>query len=85
MVRLLPGRPLRVRAIITRRDQTQVDHVSDPRLAVTSWAEARETVERSFALERSDESGRQRVRLSFTSFTGETIEIDFTALRAAGA
>jgi hypothetical protein len=80
MVRRLPGRPPRVRAIITRHDQTQVDHVSDPRLAVTSWAEARETVERSFAFERLDEGGRPRVRLSFTSFAGEAIEIDFTAL-----
>jgi hypothetical protein len=80
MVRLVPGRPPRVRAIITRHDQTQVDHVSDPRLAATSWAQARETVERSFTLERSDDGGRPRVRLSFTSFAGEAIELDFRAL-----
>jgi hypothetical protein len=79
MIRLGSGPP-RVRAIITRRDQTQIDHVSDPQLAATSWARARETVERSFALERSDDGGRPRVRVAFASFAGETIELAFAAL-----
>jgi hypothetical protein len=80
MVRQCPGQLPRVRAIITRRDQTQIDHVSDARLAATSWAAARETVERSFTLKRSDDAGRPRVRLSFTSFADEPIELDFHAL-----
>ena len=54
--------------------------MTDPRLAATSWARARETVERSFAFERSEEGGRSRVRLTFTSFVGEAVELDFCAL-----
>lgn len=79
MIRLGPSAP-RVRAIITRRDQTQIDHVSDARLTATSWARARETVERSFVFERTDRGDRPSVRLAFASFAGEAIELAFAAL-----
>ena len=67
-----------IRAIVTRHDQTQIDHVNDERLQAQAHGVARQTCYRPIDL---DVGARQppQARLVFASHAGEQIVLDITA------
>lgn len=72
------GQPI-VRAILTRHDQTQVDHVSDERLIISAGATRRETYYREVSVV-EDLSGKcPHVKIQFLSHAGESVMFDITA------
>jgi hypothetical protein len=72
------GRPV-VRAILTRHDQTQVDHVNDERLVLEARATRRETCFREVSVV-EDSFGRfPRMKVEFLSHAGEPVTLDITS------
>ncbi len=79
MIRRRTGETFAVRAIITRHDQTQVDHINDDGLAAEMAGADREIVRRDIALELAKAAQGPRAVLSFRSFADETVVLDITA------
>jgi hypothetical protein len=80
MIRRRPGGAFRVRAILTRHDQTQVDHVNDEGAFDAARSLQRVTCLREIsATEESTAAGRRAV-VRFTSFRGEQIELDVVSV-----
>lgn len=76
------------RAILTRHDQTQIDHVNDEALLAAARGAAREIYESAIDVAIGDENGKPRITVAFTSFAGERIVLDLIAVAqpsAAGA
>lgn len=69
-----------IRAILTRHDQTQIDHINDDLILEQMRGTRREMCRRSVVFERSDLGGRQRVHLAFESHLGEPVVLEFTTV-----
>jgi hypothetical protein len=82
-----PGAPALLRAILTRHDQTQVDHVSDPVLVGVQRASvpSRSIVSTDVQYAETTQDGRTHVRLAFTSFRGERVVLELAATPATQA
>lgn len=69
-------------AIITRHDQTQIDHINNQELVEEMQASSstgREIHYTPIQFYSSDETGKPHILLKFTSFKGENIVFDFYA------
>jgi len=69
-----------IRAILTRHDQTQIDHINDPLLLEAMRGAKREICERPVFFELQDLGGRKRIRLAFESHRGEEVVLDVTTV-----
>lgn len=67
-----------IRAILTRHDQRQIDHVNDDDLAAEAHSVDRQTCRRDIALAVEALPGRRRARLEFCSYAGEPVVLDIT-------
>lgn len=67
-----------IRAILTRHDQSQVDHVNDDALSAEAHDVRRQTCRRDIALAVEALPGRRRARLEFCSHAAEPIVLDIT-------
>ncbi|WP_437534844.1 hypothetical protein WME79_11575 [Sorangium sp. So ce726] len=79
MITLRRGQPPRIRAVISQRDGLQVDHFNDAELA-RDWAgifTGRQTVYRPIHFEARNVHGLPRLRLRFTSYRGEDMDLYF--------
>jgi hypothetical protein len=77
-----------IRAIVTRHDQSQVDHINDDEVAREMAGADRAMVRRAITLTLSSVGARPRAVLAFESFAGEAVQLDITAAGppvAAGA
>ena len=79
MVRHRQGGPPRVRAILTRHDQSQVDHLNDERLR-HARPEQRERVFGEIECVVENAASFRRAIVRFRSFRGEAVELDVTSL-----
>jgi hypothetical protein len=78
MIRVRTDRASQVRAIITRHDQSQVDHSNDPRQLVSSERRERHSSEIDCRVE--DLPDCLRVSLRFQSFSRENVMLEITSL-----
>lgn len=78
VLRSSAGRPV-VRAILTRHNQTQIDHVNDERLALEARATRRETHLREVTVVEGSSGGCPRVKVEFLSHIGEVVALDLTS------
>jgi hypothetical protein len=62
-----------IRAILTRHDQRQIDHVNDDHLLAEGQGVDRETCRRAIELAIGAVPGRRRARLQFDSHAGEPV------------
>ncbi len=69
-----------IRAILTRHDQSQIDHVNDAALLAQSRGVQRETCYRSIALNVEALGEVRRARLAFESHIGEHVVLDVTTV-----
>jgi len=67
-----------IRAILTRHDQRQIDHVNDDDLSTEARGVDRQTCRRDIALAVEAMSGRRHARLQFISYAGEPVVLDIT-------
>jgi hypothetical protein len=67
-----------IRAILTRHDQLQIDHVNDDGLSAEGLGVSRETCRRDIALAVEALPGRRHARLEFISHAGEPVMLDIT-------
>jgi hypothetical protein len=67
-----------IRAILTRHDQRQIDHVNDDDLSAEGRGVTRETCRRDIALTVEALPGRRHARLEFISHAGEPVVLDIT-------
>ncbi|MEJ8851637.1 hypothetical protein [Variovorax rhizosphaerae] len=67
-----------VRAILTRHDQSQVDHVNDPRVAASASA-GRQTVEREIGFEEGESAEGPWARVAFSAIGGESVVMEVHA------
>lgn len=74
-----------IRAIITRHDQTQIDHVNDAQLLAQARGVARLTCHHQIDLDVLPQGMRRQARLAFTSHAGEQIVLDITAVGTPSA
>ena len=74
-----------IRAILTRHDQTQIDHVNDDTILASMRGAAREICQREIAFAIEDRGGKNRIHLAFDSFRGEDVALDLTTIGPAGA
>lgn len=76
-----------VRAILTRHDQTQIDHVNDPEAATARGTASpeREVCHSEVEIESSQVSGLPRLRVAFTSHRGEPVVLTVQAAFAPSA
>lgn len=82
MIRIEPGSRCRVRAILTRRDQTQVDHVDDCREGTgVQHGNGRVAVPRDVLVERTGAPHKPRIVVCFESFANEQVQF---CLQATG-
>ena len=73
-----------IRAILTRHDQSQIDHINDEEIFGEMRGTSRELCRRSILFERSDlDGGRQHARLAFESHLAEPVVLEFTTLGRA--
>jgi hypothetical protein len=79
MIRRLPGGAHRVRAILTRHDQTQIDHVNDADALRAVQSLQRETCLREISVIDEDTATGRRVAVRFVSARGEQVELDVTS------
>lgn len=79
MVRHRQDAPPWVRAILTRHDQSQIDHLNDERLR-TARAEPRERVFGDIECAIENAASFRRAIVRFRSFRGEAVELDVTSL-----
>ena len=68
-----------IRAILTRHDQRQIDHVNDDPLFAEGHGVDRETCRRDIALAVENVPGRRRARLQFESHAGEPVVLDIAS------
>ena len=76
MIRRRPGGAFRVRAILTRHDQTQVDHVNDEGAFRAARSLRRETCMREISVTEEAYATGRRAVVRFVSARGEQIELD---------
>ena len=67
-----------IRAILTRHDQSQIDHVNDDDLSTQGHGVIRQTCRRDIALAVETLPGRRHARLQFYSHAGEPVVLDIT-------
>jgi len=67
-----------IRAILTRHDQRQIDHVNDDDLSAEGRGVTRQTCRRDIALAVKTLPGRRHARLEFISHAGEPVVLDLT-------
>ena len=67
-----------IRAILTRHDQRQIDHVNDDALSAEGHGVARQTCRRDIALAVDAPPGKRHARLEFDSHAGEPVVLDIT-------
>lgn len=67
-----------IRAILTRHDQRQIDHVNDEALSAESRGVDRQTCRRDIALAVEAMPGRRHARLEFSSHADEPVVLDIT-------
>src|SRR3954469_9263986 len=67
-----------IRAILTRHDQRQIDHVNDDDLSAEGRGVTRQTCRRDIALAVKTLPGRRHARLEFISHAGEPVVLDIT-------
>jgi hypothetical protein len=81
MVDRRAGGPPRIRATLNLRDGIQIDHFNDPDLARDRAAifTGRQTVLSPITFESCEVGGAPAVRIHFTSYRGEDIDLDFQA------
>jgi hypothetical protein len=76
MIRRSVTGPALVRAILTRHDQTQVDHVNDETVWLAAQAGQRLTCLRDISVSESIFQGLQRIRVEFSSHAGDAVTLD---------
>jgi hypothetical protein len=69
-----------IRAILTRHDQRQIDHVNDDALSAEGHGVVRQTCRRDIALAVDAPPGRRHARLEFHSHAGEPVVLDITTV-----
>ncbi len=69
-----------IRAILTRHDQSQIDHINDDLILEQMRGTRREMCRRSVVFERGDLRGRQHLHLAFESHLGEPVALEFTTI-----
>ena len=69
-----------IRAILTRHDQSQIDHVNDDGLSAEGHGVIRQTCRRDVALAVEALPGRRHARLQFDSHAGEVVVLDITTV-----
>jgi hypothetical protein len=69
-----------IRAILTRHDQTQIDHVNDEAQMAEARGVERRTARREIRLVLTAPPGRRQARLEFVSHAGESVVLDVTTL-----
>lgn len=79
------GDDFSIRAILTRHDQTQIDHVNDDALLAEAHGVHRQTCFRAIAFRNKTEGGKQHARLAFVSHAGESIVLDLVTLAQPSA
>src|SRR6476659_51588 len=67
-----------IRAILTRHDQRQIDHVNDDDLSAQAHGVDRQTCRRDIALAVEALPGRRHPRLAFNSHASEPVVLDIT-------
>jgi hypothetical protein len=67
-----------IRAILTRHDQSQIDHVNDDDLSAEGHGVTRQTCRRDIALAAEALPGGRHARLQFDSHAGEAVVLDIT-------
>lgn len=67
-----------IRAILTRHDQRQIDHVNNDDLSAEGHGVTRQTCRRDIALAVDALPGRRHARLEFDSHAGEPVVLDIT-------
>ncbi len=80
MVRARPEGGWAIRAIITRHDGRQTDHVNDPALLAAMRGARREVVKREIAFAIDAAGPRPAARVAFGSAAGEPIELNVFSL-----
>lgn len=77
MIQERDGKAPYIRAIITRRDKTQIDHINDQKMV--KWLESkkrkREVYYTPISCNISGREGKKNIVMSFTSFKGERIYV----------
>ncbi len=76
MIQYRAGGAFSIRAILTRHDQSQIDHVNDETLLTEMQGVQREVCHRTIFLKLESLSDKRRARLEFTSHAGEPIVLD---------
>lgn len=79
------GDDFSIRAILTRHDQTQIDHVNDDALLAEARGLRRQTCFRAIAFRSKTEGTKQHARLAFLSHAGESIVLDLVTLAQPSA
>ncbi|WNG19761.1 hypothetical protein [Cystobacter fuscus] len=82
MVNRRAGQPPLLRAIITRHDKFQIDHINDVQLARdrAELLSGRKTVYRPIQYEQREAAGIVTSRLRFKSYRGEDIDLHFQSI-----
>jgi hypothetical protein len=65
-----------IRAILTRHDQSQIDHINDESLFAKMRGAQREICQRPIDLQLESMDGARRARLAFSSYRGEQVALD---------
>ena len=76
MIRLGADGRHSIRAILTRHDQSQIDHINDVALLASFQETARECCRRDIDLQLESLGAAQRARLQFRSFRDEHVVLD---------
>jgi hypothetical protein len=69
-----------IRAILTRHDQSQIDHINDDALLAAFRGTERERCHREIALEAESSATGRRARLEFLSSAGERVVLDLVTV-----
>lgn len=85
MIRRRTNSPPVVRAILTRHDQTQVDHVNDEPMFAAGQSAGRSTCLREITVLEESVGGLPRVKVVFASHAGETVMLDVICASAPDA
>ena len=80
MVKYREGESPSIRAILTRHDQTQIDHVNDETLVAEGRGVIRQTCHRAISLNTDAPPGRRHARLEFVSHAGEPVVLDIVTV-----
>jgi len=83
MISKTADRAYAIRAILTRHDQTQVDHINNDLILDQMRGTHREVCRRSVAFECRDLGGRRHLHLAFESHLGERVLLAFTTVGPA--